>query len=53
MALFNNLADVLISTSKTILDVLYNKLGIRVASRVAERLKPYIKKISNLGGDAA
>ena len=39
LALFNNLADVLIPASKTICDIYYNKLGIRVASRVFERLK--------------
>ena len=54
LALFNTLADVLIPTNKTILDIQYNKLGTRVASRVAERLRKLgnIKKMSNLGGDA-
>ena len=58
LALFNNLAQVRITTSKTILDIKYNKVGTRVASRVAERLKTYnlrklgsIRKMSNLGGD--
>ena len=55
LALFNNLAQIRIATSKTILDIKYNKLGTRVASRVAERLKKLgnIRKMSNLGGDAA
>ena len=60
LALFNNLADILIPTSKTILDIQYSKRGIRVASRVAKRLKTQdlrklgnIRKMSNLGGDAA
>ena len=59
-ALFNNLAQVGIATSKTMLDIQYNKLGTRVASRVAERLKTQdlrklrnIRKMSNLGGNAA
>ena len=39
MALFNNLAHVRIATSKTILDLQYNKLGTRVASLVTERPK--------------
>ena len=38
LARFNNLAQVRIATSKTILDMQYNKLGTRVASR-AELLK--------------
>ena len=33
-ALFNNLAQVRIVTSKTILDIQYNKLGRRVAKRL-------------------
>ena len=38
LALFNNLAQIEIPTSKMILDIQYNKLGTRVASQVAERL---------------
>ena len=38
LALFNNLVQVRVTTSKTILDIQYNKLGTRVASRVVERL---------------
>ena len=41
LILFNNLAQVWITTSKTILDTWHNKRGTRVASRVAERLKTY------------
>ena len=41
LALFNNLAQVRIATSKTILDIKHNQLAARVASRVAERLKTY------------
>ena len=37
LALFNNSAQVRIATSKTILDISYNKFGARVASRVAKR----------------
>ena len=39
LALFNNLAQVRIASSKTVLDIYHYKLGTRVASRVAERLK--------------
>ena len=39
MAHFNNLAQVWITTSKTILDIYHNKLGTRVASRIAEGTK--------------
>ena len=56
MALFNNLAQVQIVTSKTILDIYHNKLAKRIASRVAEPgLKKLgnIRKMSNLGGDTA
>ena len=38
LALFNNLAQVRIATSKTILDIYHNKLATRVASGVAKRL---------------
>ena len=37
LALFNNLAQVRIATSKTILDIKHNQLAARVASRVAGR----------------
>ena len=56
MALFNNLTQVQIVTSKTILDIYHNKLAKRIASRVAEPdLKKLgnIRKMSNLGGDTA
>ena len=61
MAIFNNLAYVWITTSKTILDFQDNKLGTRIASRVAERLKDLtdlrklgnVRKMSNVGVDAA
>ena len=60
LALFNNLVQVRIATSKTILDIYYNKLDTRVASRVAKRLKTQdlrklgdIKNMSNLGEGAA
>ena len=39
LALFENLIQVGVATSKTTLDIYYNKLGTRVASRVAKRLK--------------
>ena len=39
LALFNNLPQIWITTSKTILDIYHNKLGTRVASRVAKLLK--------------
>ena len=39
LILFNNLAQVWITASKTILDVWHNKRGTRVASRITERLK--------------
>ena len=39
LALFNNLAQVCMTTSKAILDIYHNKLGTRAASRVAEPLK--------------
>ena len=49
-ALFNNLAQVWITTSKTILDIEDNKLG----TRVAKRLRTWnIRKMSNVGADAA
>ena len=60
LELFNNLAQVRIATSKTILDIYHSKPATRVASRVAEWLKAKdlrklgnIWKMSNLGGDAA
>ena len=39
LALFNNLAQVCMTTSKAILDIQHNKLGTRAASRVAEHLR--------------
>ena len=39
LVLFDNLAQVRIVTSKTKLDIYYNKLGTWVASRVTEQLK--------------
>ena len=54
---YNILVRVRFTTSKTKLNIQYSKLGLRVASRVAERLKTYdlrklenIRKISKLGG---
>ena len=38
-ALYNILVQVWFTTSKTKLDMKYSKLGIKVASRVAKRLK--------------
>ena len=49
LALFNNLAYVWITTSKTTLDIYHNKLRTWVASRVAERLK-IPTALSPLGG---
>ena len=39
MELYNVLVQIRLTTSKTKRDIKYIKLGIRVASRVAERLK--------------
>ena len=39
LTFFNNLAQARIATSKTILDIYHDKLGTRVASRVAKQLK--------------
>ena len=39
LVLYNSLVEIQFNTSKTKLDILYSKLGIRVASRVPERLK--------------
>ena len=39
LELYNVLVPIQVTTSKTKLDIQYNKLGIRVASRVAEWLK--------------
>ena len=39
LKLYNVVVQVRFATSNTKLDIQYNKLGIRVASRVAERLK--------------
>ena len=60
-AIFNNLAYVWITTSTTTLDFQDNKLGTRIASRVAERFKDLtdlkklgnVRKMSNVGVDAA
>ena len=49
------------ATSKTKLDIQYNKLGIRVVSLVAKQFKDFgdirklknIRKITNLAGDLA
>ena len=56
----NVLLEIQFTTSKTKLDIQYSKLGIRVASRVAEGLNIQdlrklgnIRKISNLGGHIA
>ena len=39
LELYNILLQIRFTTSKTKFDIQYRKLGIRVASRVAERLK--------------
>ena len=56
LKLYNILVQIRFTTSNMKLDIYYSKLGIRVSSRVAERLKTYdprklgnIRKISNLG----
>ena len=48
LELYNGLIQVRVNTSKTKLNIQYNKLGIRVASLVAERLKTLIYE-SRLG----
>ena len=60
LELYSVLVHVRFATSKAKLDIWNNKLGTRVASRVAERLKTEdirklgnIRKISILGGDIA
>ena len=56
LELFNNLAQVRIATSKTILDIYHSKLATRVAEWLkAKDLRKLgnIWKMSNLGGDAA
>ena len=57
MDFFDNLVQVHIGISQTALDIYYNKLGTRVPSRFAKRLKTYdlgklgnIRKMSNFGG---
>ena len=57
LELYNILVQIRFITSKTKLDIQQSKLGIRVASRAAERLKTQdlrklgnIRKISNLSG---
>ena len=59
MEFFDVLVHARFATSKTKLDIYYNKLCMWVASRVAKRLKTYnirklgnIRKTSNLGGDS-
>ena len=39
--LYNFLLHIQFATSKTKLDIYYNKLGVKVAERVAERLKAW------------
>ena len=60
LELHNILVQVRFATSKTKLDIKYNKLRLKVASQVAARLKTYdlkklgyFRNISNLGGDIA
>ena len=44
------LLQVRLATSKTKFDIWYHKIGIRIASRVAERCKTYdLRKIGNVG----
>ena len=60
LKLYNTLVQIRFTTSKTKLDIQYKKLGIRVASRVTERLKTQdlrklgnIRKMSNSGDHLA
>ena len=60
LELYNILVKIRFTSSKTKLDIQYSKLGTRVTSRVAERLKTQdlrklgnIRKISSLGGHIA
>ena len=56
LELYNILVQIQFTTSKRKLDIQYSKLGIRVASKAAERLKTQlenVRKISNLNGHIA
>ena len=60
LELYNVLVQIRFTASKTKRDMQYSKLGIRVAPRVAERLKTWdlrilgnLRKISNLVGHMA
>ena len=60
LELYSILVQIRFPTSKRKLDIQYSKLGIRVASRIAERLRTQdlrklgnIRKISTLGGHMA
>ena len=60
LELYNILVQIRFTTSNKKLDIQYSELGIRVASRNAERFKTQdfnklgnIRKISNLGGQIA
>ena len=60
LELYNILVQIRFTTSKKKLDIYYSKLGMRVASRITERLKTYelrkfgnIRKMSNLNGRIA
>ena len=49
LELYSVLVQVRCATSKAKLDLYYNKLGIRVTSRAAERLKTYdLSKLGNI-----
>ena len=50
LELYNILVQIPVATSKMKLDIQYDKLGMRVASRVAEQLKtPDLRKLGNFG----
>ena len=58
LELYNVLVQIRLIASKTKCDIYYSKLGVRVVSKVAERLKTQdlrklgnIKKVSNLRGN--
>ena len=48
--IYNVLVQIPVATSKAKLDMQYNKLGVQVAPRVAERLKTWdLRKLGNIG----
>ena len=49
LELYSSLVQVRFAPNKTKLDISYNKLDIRVASRIAERLKTYdLRELGNI-----